>query len=175
MDRTQPSLQETLLGTLNSNHRVSVNSNSSWQFDFSKATFSINGTKGQVQGSAAGTLKNAIANTGTPVMILDSGPASAINQAIGAVRASSGLYQFPSCVAAVNAPPVNFLLAGATYSIPASIYVITSKGICFSGFVGYAKLGTAILGDVWFKSVYTIFDKSLLQIGFAQSINIKGI
>lgn len=106
-------------------------------------------------------------------MLLDVAPAKAINRAIGAIAVGDGTFRFSSCNTALAGPSVNFFLAGTTYAIPASIYVLNNGGKCSSGFAGVPGVKLAILGDVWIKAVYTIFDKTNSQVGFAKSINVK--
>lgn len=106
-------------------------------------------------------------------MILDKGPATQINQALGATAGKNGVFDFRSCKTALAGPNIDITLEGVTYTIPPSIYVATNgNNRCFSGISGSGG-SQAIFGDTWIKAVYTIFDKTNSQVGFAKSINVK--
>ncbi|KAJ3372378.1 hypothetical protein HDU91_003618 [Kappamyces sp. JEL0680] len=148
-----------------------LNSASFWQFDFSGTTFSVNG----VSGDAAGSFTNAIADSGTSLMILDDQSAAAINQAIGAQPTNQGVSVFADCQKALQGSDLVMTIQGKKFAIPASIYVISNGGnSCFSGITGgggAAAGGLAILGDTFMRAQYTVFDKANKQVLFAPAVH----
>lgn len=145
---------------------VKVNSASYWQFNFAGARFSVAG----VQGDAAGGIANAIADTGTTLMIMATPVAKAINAALGATSYSRGVYNFADCKRAKAGAPLILTMNGQQYSIPASIYALVgTDGTCYSGITGGAE-SQVILGDSFLRAYYSVFDKENGQIGFAKSI-----
>lgn len=142
-----------------------ITSKSLWQIDFSSATFRINAKKGTL----AGKKKNILVDTGSTLMTLEEAPATAINSALGATKVLKGTFTFPSCEIAFAAPDVEITLSDTKYVIPASVYVRKVKDECISGI---SAGDVPLLGDIWIMAVYTIFDKTNSQIGFAKSINV---
>ncbi|KAJ3139734.1 hypothetical protein HK101_003619 [Irineochytrium annulatum] len=161
----------TLGGTDPSRHTgeftyIPLNSKTYWQASFSGATYAI----GSKTGSLVGPTTNFISDTGTTLIILDTAPANAINAAIGA--SSSGEI---SCSVAKTGPAVTFNFGGGSFAIPASIYVIddgSGAGTCISGFAsGAADAGVVILGDIFSRAWYTVYDKANSRIGYALAVH----
>ncbi|KAJ1548455.1 hypothetical protein HK405_003134 [Cladochytrium tenue] len=152
-------------GTLN---YVPVTSKTYWEASLSGVTYSINGETANL----GTTVDSFIADTGTTLMLLDRTAAAAINKQIGATyNNNSGVY-LVSCSVATSGPNVSVTINDVTYSIPPSIYVLKETSTCFSGFNGGAdSLGFAILGDVFIRAVYTVFDMDNNRIGFAQAVH----
>ncbi|KAJ3296467.1 hypothetical protein HDU76_006725, partial [Blyttiomyces sp. JEL0837] len=148
---------------------IPLNAKTYWQFSWSGATYSI----GSSSGSAAGTVTNAIADTGTTLIILDTTPAANINKAIGAgaYDSTQGVYPI-ACSVATTGPIVKLTFGGATFSIPPSVYVFNDAGTCFSGFTKGAGSGVpVILGDIFLRNYYSIYDKAQNRVGFAQALH----
>ncbi|KAJ3369680.1 hypothetical protein HDU91_006941, partial [Kappamyces sp. JEL0680] len=140
---------------------IPLNSETYWQFSFSKATFSV----GSTTGAAVGSTTNAICDTGTTLTIMDAAPANAINKAIGAgaYDSSQGIYPI-DCGIASTGPTIYLNFGGGKFPINASEYVISNTGgspACFSGITqGAADSGVVILGDTFIRGNYAIFDKA---------------
>jgi Eukaryotic aspartyl protease len=161
---------------------VPVNSPLYWQFDFSSSTFKIG--ESHVL-SLSGRFQNAIVDSGTSLMIIDSKIADYINMQIGAVPTNTGdgMARFTECEVGLRGPTFTMNIAGADYLIPPSIYVVKNAGDCFSGFAGMgstpegqlladaASLPMAILGGTFMKAVYVNFDRTDKKLHFAQSVN----
>ncbi|KAI8899903.1 aspartic peptidase domain-containing protein [Globomyces pollinis-pini] len=149
-------------------HYILLNAETYWQFDISQMTYNVGSTSGAV---ASGYVTNAIADTGTSMIYLPYSAANDINNAIGAIARGNGFYSIP-CEAAFG-PDVNFVMGGVTYAIPAKIYVLVNlDGSCLSGFNAKADgMGMVILGDVFHRAFYSIYDKFNKRIGFAKAIH----
>ncbi|XP_006026084.1 pepsin A-like [Alligator sinensis] len=112
----------------------------------------------------------AIIDTGTSLL---AGPPSAISNiqsAIGATQDSNGQYII-SCSAADSLPSIIFTINGIEFSVPASAYIMESQGTCTPGLEGIdipTNSGELwILGDVFIRLYYAVFDRANNQIGLA--------
>lgn len=112
----------------------------------------------------------AIVDTGTSLL---AGPTTAISNIqsyIGASEDSSGEVVI-SCSSIDSLPDIVFTINGVQYPVPPSAYILQSNGICSSGFEGM-DISTSsgdlwILGDVFIRQYFTVFDRGNNQIGLA--------
>ncbi|XP_040837792.1 pepsin-3-like [Ochotona curzoniae] len=112
----------------------------------------------------------AIVDTGTSLL---AGPTSAISNIqsyIGASENSDG-EMVVSCSYMYSLPNIVFTINGVQYPVPASAYILEEDGACMSGFEGM-DLDTStgelwILGDVFIRQYFTVFDRANNQLGFA--------
>ncbi|XP_012518183.1 PREDICTED: pepsin A [Propithecus coquereli] len=112
----------------------------------------------------------AIVDTGTSLL---TGPTSAIaniQSYIGASEDSDGLMAV-SCSSVDSLPKIIFTINGVQYPLPASAYILEEDGICTSGFEGMdVSTSTGelwILGDVFIRQYYTVFDRANNRVGLA--------
>ncbi|KAJ3153439.1 hypothetical protein HK101_001725 [Irineochytrium annulatum] len=149
---------------------IPLNAKTYWQASFSGATYAV----GSSTGALVRATKDFISDTGTTLIILDVAPATAINKAIGAGAyiATDGVNPI-ACSIAMTGPTVYMKFGGGNFGIPPNIYVIDDgQGNCFSGFTqGAADAGVAILGDVFTRAWYTLFDKANNRIGYAKAVH----
>ncbi|RKO88348.1 aspartic peptidase domain-containing protein [Blyttiomyces helicus] len=143
-----------------------------WQFDVSKGSFEVAGTKGDL--SDGGSTIHAIADTGTSLLILPTNVANNIWNAIGASASIFGQGTATiDCSVAQSGPDLSFTFSKTTYTIPASAYVIDGGlGLCIAGIAGGAENdGVSIFGDVFLRSWYSFYDIENTRIGFAKAVH----
>ncbi|KAI8814933.1 aspartic peptidase domain-containing protein [Cladochytrium replicatum] len=137
-----------------------------WEFSFSGSTFTVGSSTGNLYKS----YPSAIADTGTSLVILETSVANAINKAIGATYSSSDGVYLVSCSASL--PSVKFTVAGSTYTFAPSEYLFNDSGTCFTGFTqGASSFGLSILGDVFLRKAYSVYDKNSNRVGFAPAVH----
>ncbi|XP_029680504.1 lysosomal aspartic protease-like [Formica exsecta] len=106
----------------------------------------------------------AIADTGTSLIVGPSDIIDVINQKIGAD--SNGNVD---CSQLSNLPTISFIVNSGTYlGLTPDYYIIQDQGTCISGFSG-SDSSLWILGDVFLRRYYSVYDQGNNQVGFAQS------
>jgi len=142
---------------------VPLTSETYWEFNLDKLTSG---------GKSYFTNIKAIADTGTSLL---AGPVSvmnALNTALGAlVIPLLNEAVFPDCTKISSLPNVEITLSGKVFVLTPEQYVLNIEGTCLSGFLGidipapYGPL--VILGDVFIRQYYTVFDFGGKRLGFA--------
>ncbi|KAI9324948.1 aspartic peptidase domain-containing protein [Zopfochytrium polystomum] len=152
---------------------IPLNSETYWQMSWSGGKWAAGSSSGALDGS----ISNFIADTGTTLMILDTAAADGINKGIGAssYSSSTGAYAI-SCSKSTTGSPFTLTLNGVKYSIPANVYVLDNgDGTCISGVTrGAADAGVGILGDIFLRQYYSVYDKANARVGFAQAVHPGG-
>lgn len=112
----------------------------------------------------AGT--TAIIDTGTSYVLMPPDDAAALHALIPGSKQSGETFTVPCDTKA----PAQFTLSGVTYDVSPADYVTPpdSTGNCKSNIVGHQAFGphTWLLGDVFLKNVYTVFDYDQNRVGF---------
>ncbi|KAF8319642.1 acid protease [Clavulina sp. PMI_390] len=143
-------------------------SNGFWEF--ASPTLTINGTVHQ----RASPKNTAIADTGTTLILVDDAMCKAIYESIPGAKLdhSQGGWVLPNTVDPSSLPDIGFAVEGTTYTIPGSdlIFAAGSDGTYFGSIQSRGWNRQDILGDVFLKRVYAIFDQTpdAPRIGFAQ-------
>ncbi|KAG8762075.1 hypothetical protein FRC11_011340 [Ceratobasidium sp. 423] len=110
----------------------------------------------------------ATIDTGTSVVIAPQADAQAIYAAIpGSKLGQNGLFSYPC-----NAnPDVALSFAGQNFNIKAADMSLGSDATnttCVGAIVPSAQRNAWLVGDTFLKNVYTVFDQTNLQVGFAK-------
>ncbi|XP_017375366.1 pepsin A isoform X1 [Cebus imitator] len=112
----------------------------------------------------------AIVDTGTSLLSGPTSPIANIQSYIGATENSNG-EMVVSCSAISSLPDIVFTINGIQYPVPASAYILQNEQSCTSGFQGmniptaYGELW--ILGDVFIRQYFAVFDRANNQVGLA--------
>nr|ABY87034.1 pepsinogen A1 [Epinephelus coioides]ABY87036.1 pepsinogen A1 [Epinephelus coioides] len=159
---------EVVFGGIDSSHYtgqvtwVPLTSATYWQIK-------MDGVKinGQTVACAGGC--QAIIDTGTSLIV---GPTNDINNMNSWVGASTNQYgeSTVNCQNVGSMPEVTFTLNGHDFTIPASAYVSQNYYGCNTGFGQGGSDQLWILGDVFIREYYVIFDAQARYIGLAQSV-----
>uniref|UniRef100_A0AAQ4PN68 Peptidase A1 domain-containing protein n=1 Tax=Gasterosteus aculeatus aculeatus TaxID=481459 RepID=A0AAQ4PN68_GASAC len=131
-----------------------------WQITVDSVT-----VNGQVVACNGGC--QAIVDTGTSLIVGPQSSISSINSRVGA-RSQNGDY-LVNCNGIAQMPDVTFHIHGQEFTIPASAYVRQSQYYgCRTGF-GNGGDNLWILGDVFIRQYYSIFNRAQNMVGLAKA------
>ncbi|XP_044068239.1 pepsin A-like isoform X3 [Siniperca chuatsi] len=158
---------EVVFGGIDSSHYtgqitwIPLSSATYWQIKMDSVT--INGQTVACSGGC-----QAIIDTGTSLIV---GPTSDINNMNAWVGASTNQYgeAVVSCQNIQSMPAVTFTLNGQAFTIPASAYVSQNSYGCNTGFGQGGSDQLWILGDVFIREYYVVFDAQAQYVGLASS------
>ncbi|XP_053310247.1 gastricsin-like isoform X1 [Spea bombifrons] len=127
-----------------------------------------------VNGQASGWCSQGcqgIVDTGTPLLTIPEQYLGTILQYIGAQQMENGNYAV-NCNNVQNLPSISFIISGTQFSIPPSGYILQINGYCVVGFESTylpSRNGQPlwILGDVFLRHYYSVYDFENNQVGFA--------
>nr|GAT59467.1 aspartic peptidase A1 [Mycena chlorophos] len=110
----------------------------------------------------------AAIDTGTSLIAMPSDVAEMLNAQIGATKSWNGQYTI-DCAKIPTLPDLTFYLGGEPYSLSASDYVLNVQNSCMSSFTGMDIAGGTIwiVGDVFLRKYYTVYDLGRDAVGFA--------
>jgi len=114
----------------------------------------------------------AIADTGSSLIVGPTSDVNVINNRIGAVNDGQGS-AVVNCNRISKLPKINFILGGKKFSLTSEDYIVQDIAkdgtkVCTSGFSGFNS-SLWILGDVFIGRYYTEFDLGNNKVGFAPS------
>ena len=112
------------------------------------------------------TGRSAILDTGTSFVLMPPGDAQLLNSQIPQSQQNGSMFNIP-CSSSL---PVQFIFSGVTYNISPKDYVgkpVQGGNLCHSNIIGQQAFGASqwLLGDVFLKNVYTVFDFDKERIG----------
>ena len=131
---------------------------------------------GSYQKVPSGNDMTAIVDSGTSFI---SGPKEEIDKiarAAGATANIMGEYTI-DCDMIDNIPDIAIVIGGIEYTIPGSKTVIQAQGVCLFAFLARYSPSVApqwILGDVFMREYYTVFNYHDKTIGFAKAVKDNG-
>jgi hypothetical protein len=135
-----------------------------WQFN--STTASVNGK------SIARSGNSAIADTGTTLALVSDDVVEAIYAAIPGSKYDSTQqgYIFPANTTEDNLPVVAFDVGGQEFSVQKEDlgFADAGNGMVYGGIQSRGTNPFDILGDVWLKSIYAVFDLGNNQFGAVQ-------
>uniref|UniRef100_A0A8C0H7U4 pepsin A n=1 Tax=Chelonoidis abingdonii TaxID=106734 RepID=A0A8C0H7U4_CHEAB len=107
----------------------------------------------------------AIIDTGTSLL---AGPSTGISNIDSYIGASNGTVRI-SCSAMSSLPNIVFTINSIKFPVPASAYIIdvSESGSCTSGFESIDVGRIWILGDVFIRQYYVVFDRANNKVGRA--------
>uniref|UniRef100_A0A8C5LMF1 Peptidase A1 domain-containing protein n=1 Tax=Leptobrachium leishanense TaxID=445787 RepID=A0A8C5LMF1_9ANUR len=129
--------------------------------------FSVNGQATQWCSQGC----QGIVDTGTPLLTIPQQYLGTLLQYIGAQQAQNGNY-IVNCNNVQSLPSISFTISGVQFSIPPSGYILQINGYCVVGFEETylpSRNGQPmwILGDVFLRQYYSVYDVGNNQVGFA--------
>ncbi|KAM6398983.1 pepsin B-like [Rhynochetos jubatus] len=115
---------------------------------------------------------HGIVDTGTFLLTIPGQFLSALLQALGAEETDYGLVV--SCSSVPSMPTLYFAISGAQLPLPPSVYVLNNNGVCTVGVEStYVPSASGqplwILGNLFLRQYYSIFDMANNRVGFAPS------
>lgn len=128
-----------------------------------------------INGESVSDCSKAILDTGTSLL---AGPVKDVKKIASMVGAKPMLLNPAEykvdCDKLDSMPNLDFTMAGNTFTLEPKDYVINSGGVCLFGMMGIdvpAPGGPLwILGDVFIRRYYTVFDYGNLRMGFADAV-----
>jgi len=124
-----------------------------------------------LDGSSFAGATKAIADTGTSLLAIPTEQVTTLTAKLpGLTKLPTGQYTV-DCSKIPQMPPLSFKIAGKDFELAGSDYVLQVQGECLLGIMGIdvpAPRGPLwILGDVFLRKYYAVFDYGNNQIGFA--------
>lgn len=115
---------------------------------------------------------DAIVDSGTSLITGPSKDIRAIAREVGAASTITGQYTI-DCDKVDSIPIITWIIDGEEYSVHGKDLVISSGGMCIFAMMGMdfpAPGPQWILGDVFMRKYYTVFDYDNERVGFAKAI-----
>jgi len=146
-------------------HYVPVRRQAYWEVELEKVSFGDDELALEKTGAAI--------DTGTSLIALPTDMAEMINTQIGAKKSWNGQYQV-DCNKVPGLPDLTFHFGGKAYPLKGTDYILNVQGTCISAFMGMdinMPNGDSlwIVGDVFLRKYYTVYDLGKNAVGFAKS------
>lgn len=124
----------------------------------------------KMNGVSVSSVKTAIVDSGTSLLAGPTADVTAIAKSLNATSVLGKEWMIP-CTG--ESPDITFTIGGKDYTFSKAEYIIGSGGTCILAMMGIdipAPNGPLwILGDVFMRKYYTVFDWGGKQLGFATS------
>jgi hypothetical protein len=142
--------------------KVKLTSATYWQIEID----GVNAGDNEIDGK-----NSAIVDSGTSLIALPSSQMEELANVLGAMRMFTGQYTV-DCSSIPHLPAVTFKINGINYPLDGADYVLQSGNICLLAFMAFpTESGPSyILGDVFMRRYYTVFDYTNQEIGLAEAI-----
>ncbi|XP_043828009.1 pepsin A-like [Dromiciops gliroides] len=137
---------------------IPLSSKGYWQITMTSIT--MNGTVVACDGGC-----QAIVDSGTSLIIGPYNEIDSIQAAIGAIQNANGEMEV-NCSSISDLPPITFNINGEEFPVPTKGYIKQKSSSCTSGF-SVTDLNLWILGDVFMRQYFTIFDRENDRVGLA--------
>jgi saccharopepsin len=127
--------------------------------------FSVKGASVDIQGVTAAI------DTGTSLVAVPIEDAKKVNSLIGASPGMNGQYSV-DCSTVGRLPDVSFKFGEREFTLTSKDYIIKIQSTCLSGFAGIdiPKLNKLwIVGDVFLRKYYSIYDLENNRVGLANA------
>lgn len=107
---------------------------------------------------------------GTSLIALPCDVAELINAQIGAKKSWNGQYTV-DCNTVPSLPDLTLFFNGKGYPLKGTDYILEVQGTCISSFTGFDIPGNSlwIIGDVFLRKYYTVYDLGRDAVGFANA------
>lgn len=114
----------------------------------------------------------AAIDTGSSLLVVPSELAEMINRFIGAKKGFGGQYTI-ECDQVPSLPELTLTFGGQPFTLQGSDYILQVQNQCVSGFTGLdvpPPLGPLwIIGDVFLRKYYSVYDLGNNRVGFAKA------
>jgi len=137
-----------------------------WEVELNKIAFGGDDLELENTGAAI--------DTGTSLIALPTDIAEMLNTQIGAKKSWNGQYTV-DCNTVPGLPDLTFYLGGKPYPLKATDYILNVQGTCLSAFTAMdielpdgSKIW--IVGDVFLRRYYTVYDLGRNAVGFAEAV-----
>jgi len=144
---------------------VPVRRKAYWEVELEKVSFGYDELELENTGAAI--------DTGTSLIVMPTDIAEMLNTQIGAKKSWNGQYVV-DCSTVPGLPDLSFHFDGKLYALKGSDYVLEVQGTCISSFTPMDIIVPGgslwIVGDVFLRRYYTVFDYERHAIGFAKSV-----
>jgi hypothetical protein len=133
--------------------------------------WALNLTSLTVDGKSMTTAKRCIVDSGTSILTGPSEEVAALAEYMGARATAIGEY-FVSCKDIDTLPNLIFTIGGIKFTLEPVDYIIPDGPICLVGIMGLDVTSDPlwILGDVFMRKYYTVFDYGAERMGFALAV-----
>lgn len=128
----------------------------------------------KVGGESMSSVRKAIVDSGTSLIAVATADMAKLAKKVGAKQLGPipPLNKEYTVDCDADAPDVDFVIAGKSYTLTKDDYLLNQGGVCLFGFMGMDVPAPAgplyILGDVFMRAHYVKFDVDQKRLGFAK-------